>query len=291
MQIYYYQAPVRNFGDDLNAWLWPRIWPGLERIESFEWLIGIGSVLDGRLCKLPGRKLVVGAGYRPTKIGLPTLDELTILAVRGRKTCEALKLEPQLAMGDPAVLTPDAWHAANTDRRGIGFMPHYHTSRAYPIRAIVEDVGFTYIDPESEVDDALEALSGVDRIVTEAMHGAIVADALGVPWKRIALYGAVREGRESADFKWADWASVYDVDSAARHGCDLPAPARGLVSRAIRRLGRAGRLRAIGAELRRAGDASGFQLSDRGLSASRRNAYLELIQGIPERLREAGSAR
>lgn len=284
MKIFYYKAPLRNFGDDLNSWLWPRVWPGLELIEQYDWLIGIGSVLDGRLGDLLGRKLVLGAGYRPSQLGPPPAENVTILAVRGRLTCEELGLDPKLAKGDPAVLIQDAWQTQGNARSGIGFMPHYQTSRAFPLRSVVEDAGLVYIDPESEVETVLKAMSGVDRLLTEAMHGAIVADALGLPWKRVGLYNHVREAPGSVDFKWADWASVYGLDWKPSHLHELPIPAKGLVRRAVRRLGRAGRLRGVAAELRRASDSSGFQVSNRTLCRERCEDYRSMLHRISGRL-------
>ena len=29
MKLYYYKAPLGNFGDDLNPWLWPRLLPDI----------------------------------------------------------------------------------------------------------------------------------------------------------------------------------------------------------------------------------------------------------------------
>lgn len=284
MKIFYYQAPVRNFGDDLNAWLWPRVWPDLDQVDQYDWLVGIGTVLDGRLRDLPGRKLVLGAGYRPNKIGPPPLDEMTTLAVRGRLTCEALGLNAQLAKGDPAVLVLDAWSHESNDRSGVGFMPHYQTSRAFPLRSVIEDAGLVYIDPEAEVDEVLASLNGVERLVTEAMHGAIVADALGVPWKRIGLYNHVREGLESVDFKWADWASVYGLETKAQHMCELPLPARGVLARAVRRAGRARRLRRVGTEVARAAQARGFQVSQASVRVERCEDYRRTLQAIQSRL-------
>ncbi len=285
MKIFHYQAPVRNFGDDLNQWLWPRVWPEVEKNNTYDWLIGIGSVLDGRLGDLPGRKLVLGAGYRPGRLGKPPTKDVTTLAVRGRLTCETLGLDEELARGDPAVLVAEVWGRASNGGNAVGFMPHYQTSRAYPLRAAVEDAGLLYIDPEGEAEAVLQAVGSVDRLVTEAMHGAIVADALGVPWKRIGLYNHVREPPGSVDFKWADWASVYALDPQPRHLCELPITARGLVPRAIRRVGRNRRLRRVAVEVRGAADAAGFQLSNRDLCEQRRLGYLALLEDLGSSVR------
>ena len=43
---YYFKGKVPNFGDDLNAWLWPKLIPEvLDDDESRAMLLGIGSIL------------------------------------------------------------------------------------------------------------------------------------------------------------------------------------------------------------------------------------------------------
>jgi succinoglycan biosynthesis protein ExoV len=49
------------------------------------------------------------------------------------------------------------------------------------------------------VEEVLAQIQQTELLLAEAMHGAIVADALRVPWIAIRLYGNFLE------FKWQDW--------------------------------------------------------------------------------------
>ena len=49
MKLFYYQDPGGNFGDDLNAWLWPRLIPELLDGDEGSLFVGIGSILDRRI--------------------------------------------------------------------------------------------------------------------------------------------------------------------------------------------------------------------------------------------------
>ena len=57
----------------------------------------------------------------------------------------------------------------------------------------------TFIDPGGEVDEVLAAIRGCELVVAEAMHGAIIADALRIPWIPVRCYDHI------LDFKWRDW--------------------------------------------------------------------------------------
>jgi len=57
----------------------------------------------------------------------------------------------------------------------------------------------TFIDPQQQVDDVLDAIGSTSLLITEALHGAIVADALRVPWVPVSASPAV------LDVKWQDW--------------------------------------------------------------------------------------
>ncbi len=91
MQLHYYRDGIGNFGDDLNAWLWPRLIPDLLDDNPDTLFLGIGTLLNNRLPSRP-RKVVfgTGAGYGES---LPSLDERwRIYCVRGPLTAMALGL-------------------------------------------------------------------------------------------------------------------------------------------------------------------------------------------------------
>lgn len=65
--------------------------------------------------------------------------------------------------------------------------------------------GLHYIDPCGDVERVITDILASDLVVTEAMHGAIVADALRVPWIPVRPLQAPHRG------KWLDWATALDV--------------------------------------------------------------------------------
>lgn len=54
--------------------------------------------------------------------------------------------------------------------------------------------------------DILNNLNQCEILITEAMHGAIVADVLRIPWH------AVKTRIEILDFKWHDWTKSMELE-------------------------------------------------------------------------------
>lgn len=280
LKLFHYRAPGGNFGDDMNAACWGRAWPDYSQCKYADWLVGIGSIFDGRLNSLPGTKLIMGSGYRPTKFGKPDLRQCRFGFVRGPLTCRALGLDEHLAITDAAALMGiDRPHQTGRDSRA-GFMPHFHTYRRFDCRRLCEMAGVRLIDPSGPVDEVLQAISESPVLQAEAMHGAILADAMGVPWKRISLFNRRLEGEAKVDFKWQDWAASLDVDGRPAAESLLRWPGRGpfgwlknviLTERSLR----------DAAEMVRISSRSGrFQCSNRDLLRSKVERMYEKIQEI-----------
>ena len=107
MLLYHWRGDARNFGDELNLLLWPRLLPGLLDDDPAELFLGIGSVLDARHAR-DAVKLVAGAGYGGYA-PLPVLDARWVIHwVRGPRTACQLGLAPAYGLGDPAMLLPQA---------------------------------------------------------------------------------------------------------------------------------------------------------------------------------------
>lgn len=223
MNLYAFRAPQGNFGDDLNAWLWPRVFGADIDRSPQTTFIGIGSILDRRLEQVHGRKIVFGSGVRSTH-SLPGIGaDIQIRFVRGPISASALGHGTR-AITDPAILVGAV--AAGAPRQGaraIGFMPHYHSLRAADWDRLCRRLGLVFIDPREGVDRTIAALRGCERIITEAMHGAIVADALRIPWHRVSVLAWRREGFEVSSLKWLDWGLSAGVDVAPTHlGLEFP---------------------------------------------------------------------
>lgn len=206
MKIYYYNTKDNNFGDELNPWIWNQILPDeLFSRDDDCLLIGIGTILNDQIPSSP-KKVVLGAG---TGYGtLFDVDENTsIYSVRGPLTAERLGLSPETAVIDPAVLVHDLYEQPGEKSFDVSYMPHF--SDAIPNGDAWKDIcasaGIHYIDPRSPILDVLGDISRSNILLSEAMHGAIVADALRVPWIPI------RTKSDILAFKWKDWTASLDM--------------------------------------------------------------------------------
>lgn len=207
MKLTYYQGPEPNFGDELNVWLWPKFLPhDFLDDDASELFLGIGSILWGSVWPAAARKIVLGSGYgygEPPEVTDGTWD---VRFVRGPLTAAALGLSPGKAICDGAVLLREMDLPAPAPSVGIAFMPHIDSARRGFWREAAEAAGITFIDPRDSVERVISLISGATMVLTEAMHGAIVADALRVPWV------AVRPIHNENAMKWDDWAGSLGIE-------------------------------------------------------------------------------
>jgi succinoglycan biosynthesis protein ExoV len=208
LQHYYFKGHVPNFGDDLNAWLWPQLIPEvLADRESDAMLLGIGSILFDTFPRAL-RKVVLGSGYAGYTAKPAVDDKWTFYFVRGPRTAAALGLDPDLAVTDAAILLravhPPADRAEK--RYPVSFMPHWESAELGIWEEVADAAGIHLIDPRSSVESTLDQLAASELLIAEAMHGAIVADALRVPWVPIMPNSSKHH------FKWRDWSESLGVD-------------------------------------------------------------------------------
>jgi len=203
MRLHYCRTPRGNFGDDLNPWLWPRLAPGLLDDDDGVDFVGIGTLLNDSLRRGPRRVVFSsGAGYgRPPRLD----DAWTISCVRGPLTAAALGLPPGAALTDGAALVAALPRPGGEAHGRVAFMPHHRTVEMADWPALCSSLGFVCIDPRRPVDDVLIAIAGARLLISEALHGAIVADALRVPWV------AVSASSHTYPFKWEDWCASLDL--------------------------------------------------------------------------------
>jgi|GEM_PF-227657 len=210
MKLFYHKDPVGNFGDDLNPWLWPRLLPNLLDDDESSLFVGIGTILDERIPHAP-MKVVFGTGVGYGR--LPAVDERwRICCVRGPLTARALGLPSEVAITDPAVLVktvlPDTTDVPKQHR--VSFMPHHRSKiradeESIDLQVACASANIYYIDPAAGIDSVLRDIASSETVIAEAMHGAIVADALRIPWVPVKIYDHIR------DLKWRDWCSSLDL--------------------------------------------------------------------------------
>ena len=204
MKMYFYRGRRPNFGDELNVWLWPRLLPGFFDADERELFIGVGSTLFDFLPP-QSRKIVFGAGYGGYT-AVPAIDERwRFYFVRGRLTAAALGLDARLGVGDAAILVRSCVARPARKTHRISFMPHWQSAADGHWAEASRAAGLHYIDPCDAVENVLTQIQESEVVVAEAMHGAIVADALRVPWI------AVRPIQAPNRAKWHDWASALDL--------------------------------------------------------------------------------
>ncbi len=193
----------RNFGDALNPWLWKRLLPGFFDRDPSSILVGIGTILDNRVPAGPA-KLVFSSG---TGYGSPPVvdDRWRFFCVRGPLTAEALGLPADRAVTDGAALLSLVYDGSRRRRHGIAFMPHHVSKQQYDWATLCRRLGLTYLDPDAPVGGLLDQIAGAEVVLAEAMHGAIVADTLRVPWVPVSIYDHINR------FKWEDWCRSMEL--------------------------------------------------------------------------------
>jgi succinoglycan biosynthesis protein ExoV len=215
VKLYYFRdaGGLRNFGDDLNEWLWPQLIPDLLDDDEGVTLVGIGTLLNNTIHQHLSpmcRRIIVfssGAGYG---CATPNLDDSwKIYCVRGPLSARALGLPEELAVTDGAVLLRRIYAPAATKTHRFSYMPHAVHARtaAGAWERLCNEIGFGYVDPRWPVEGVLAAISSTEVLLTEAMHGAIVADALRVPWIPIDSTNRF----PLLPFKWQDWCMSVGV--------------------------------------------------------------------------------
>ena len=208
MKLVFFRGKVPNFGDELNLHVWPALLPeGFLDDDEDELFVGIGSIIGDHL-PAASRKFVMGSGYAGN-MGLPDVHDGSwdIRFVRGPNTARTLGIDPCLSICDSAVLLRAMENLpAPDDSVGIGFMPHYESLERGNWAEACRLAGITLIDATEPVDKVLSQIRGARLLITEAMHGAIVADAMRTPWIGARpIYGGHHK-------KWLDWAGALGVD-------------------------------------------------------------------------------
>lgn len=200
MKLYYFKDPAGNFGDDLNLWLWRRLLPDIIDESEDEIFVGIGTLLNHRLPASPIKHIFgSGAGYGDP----PSVDGKYIFhAVRGYETARVLGLPDKVVITDAAVLIRAIDYPRVEHKKfRFGFMPTGQSIRNYNWETICQELGFRYINCHWDVERILVEINQCETLLCEAMHGAIVADAMRIPWTPVCCTDDILA------FKWQDWLS------------------------------------------------------------------------------------
>lgn len=221
MELIYYKADKGNLGDDLNIWLWPKFFRNNDTEDNISFF-GIGSILFNDFPLLnkikDKRKIVFGTGVRFSNSTMKFDDTWDIKFLRG-PISSLITNNKYKYITDSAYairLTDDYKKYINTPKKyEVSLLPYFKSLRYIDWEKICEKMNFNYISPECDrgIEFTLSEIAASKFLITEAMHGAILADALRVPWHRFIFSTIETEGQAVSEFKWLDWTSSIDLQS------------------------------------------------------------------------------
>ena len=210
MKLYYYNGHEKdiqtgNFGDDLNPWLWQQLLPNFFDEDDTKLFVGIGTLLNEHLPSKP-QKIIFGSG-----VGYGTTPQVdshwNICFVRGKLSAKALEIDLSKGLTDPAILVSQCYKTSSDKKYHKSYMPHFTETMFNGLawQEICQSLNINYIDPTKPIEQILQEIDNTEILFTEAMHGAIVADALRIPWV------SVKSKKDILNFKWNDWLSTLEI--------------------------------------------------------------------------------
>ena len=214
MKLVYHQARPGNFGDDLNAWLFPELLPkGFFDDDEAMLFYGIGTVLSRDMPRRP-RKIIFGSGtgYKSP----PAIDDsYEVFFVRGPLTARALNIDPSRAISDPAYLMVNTAYARQEMKPEFeaSVIPHHLSVDMLDWESVSRATGIQFVNPSQHCLDVVSKIRRSRLVLTESLHGAILADAFRIKWIPI------RFSYRFLNFKWIDWCQSVGVEFAP---VDLP---------------------------------------------------------------------
>jgi succinoglycan biosynthesis protein ExoV len=209
MIIEYCRNDDFNFGDDLNEWLWPKLLGDCLDPSDNIYLVGIGTLLTSKrfnktLSK--AKKIVIfssGAWERDHAV----LDSRTVIyGVRGPRTAKTLGISEDFVVGDGAYLLRALQLNPVESSFKTAFIPHHRSEQYIDWETICDAAGLKLISTRQPVDTFISEVRSCKKVISEAMHGAITADAFRIPW--IGTRFAPNFNEE----KWLDWSEALKIN-------------------------------------------------------------------------------
>jgi succinoglycan biosynthesis protein ExoV len=228
MILKYYKSKNGNFGDDLNPWLWRKIFPKFDVERNDLEFYGIGTILNETV-KSQKSKVIFGSGCGYGNI--PNVDNtFQFYGVRGPLTCEQLSIDQSYAISDPALLISIFFPEQKTKKKWkYSFVPHHSNLWFIPWNLICGLLNIHLINPEHNPINVIKEIQNSEIVFCEAMHGAIFSDALRVNWIPIKIALNILE------YKWKDYTLSVDIKNFKLNDYSFPKTSGklGLIKRAI----------------------------------------------------------
>jgi len=203
MRLQYYKKS--NFGDALNPKIFKKLMPDFFDENPEHDFFGIGSIIGLPMVRKAKKKIIFSSGYAYGK--LPQLDaSYDIVCVRGPLSAKALKIDTKLGIADGALLLREFQYENVKKEYDFSFMPHRGSEHRYPWDELCKEAGIHFVSTASDPEFIIQEILKSKCVIAEAMHYAIVADTLRVPWIPVKAYSSI------SDFKWQDWTSSLNME-------------------------------------------------------------------------------
>ena len=218
MRYVYFKAAKGNIGDDLNGWLWPKLF-GNEDQSDKRYFYGIGTILHTDvelLSPTNGEKIFFGTGFRPRYNKCVIQADWDVKFLRGPLSAYQLQNKNQfITDGAYALRQLDDYKRFKSTKKKykVSLMPHFSSVDYINWEFICQQLGFNYISPrpKASIENLLSEIAASEVIIAEAMHGAILADIFRIPWQRFVLSTKFFEGPMVSEYKWLDWILSVDI--------------------------------------------------------------------------------
>jgi len=208
-----YYNETKNFGDLLNPLIFNYFLPEFFDEDPTSLFLGIGTILGLERGNTETRKIVVfssgfGFGDAFTYGEIPVIDErYDIICLRGPLTAKVLRQNISLAISDGALLLNHMNFPAQPKKYRYSYIPHHVSEGMFDSwDEIADAAGLHFISPQNDVIDVIRQIQQTEILITEAMHGAIIADIFRTPWIPVKAYSHINE------FKWQDWTMSVNIE-------------------------------------------------------------------------------
>lgn len=214
MNLIYFKSDIGNFGDDLNTWLWEKLLGDFSSYDASVDFVGIGSILDARI--MDGRrKIIFGSGVRDCNIDQKDVEAFDIRFVRGPISSKILGGVPFIA--DSAYCLRLLSKKEFKKIYKLSFIPYFRHVPYFNWNLFERVTGIHIILPTNEVEKVITEINQSEKILTAAMHGAILADLYRVPWMRVRFSKHGYETNFTSELKWNDWFRSIEFDDIPVH--------------------------------------------------------------------------
>lgn len=228
MKIIYYNSQNGNFGDDLNKWLWPKIFsPDIFKKKNNDLaFLGIGSILSKnnpfiKEANLYEKKCVFGSGVRSFNENIKFDDSWDLCFFRGPFSSYKISGNFNNYISDSAyfyALLKEYSSKVKTKKiHKTSIIPYFQSLDSFDWNSFCIENNYNLILPTgNNIENFVHQIAASETVLCEAMHGAIMADILRVPWKRIKYRAHLYENEVVSEFKWHDWLAsinLYQVES------------------------------------------------------------------------------